>query len=164
MTQRIDDLAALLDERYRMQSKAIDATFEVQQITMKTAFETADKAVEAALTAAKEATARSQEVIDKRFEFVNEAFAEALGYNSEQLVGHPWDEVILEDDQAAAKQTYQTMLETGKSTLECRLSHRNGKSLRMDLMLVKRKAADNTCAGHFCFCKALDQDSWAKAS
>jgi hypothetical protein len=72
MVQRIDDLVTLLDERYRTQSKAIDAAFEVQQSAMKTAFDAADKAVQAALQAAKEASDKAEKAADKRFESVNE--------------------------------------------------------------------------------------------
>jgi hypothetical protein len=86
--QRIDDLVALLDERYWAQSKATDAAFEVQQIAMKTAFEAADKAVQAALAASKEASNKAEEASDKRFDAIND-FRGQLADQTASLIGRP---------------------------------------------------------------------------
>jgi hypothetical protein len=59
--RQLDDLRCLLDERYQTQTTALTA-----------AFAAAERAVQTALLAAKEATNKAELAADKRFDAVNE--------------------------------------------------------------------------------------------
>lgn len=61
LQRQIDDLHSMLDERYAMQSKAVDAALASQQAITQSALMAAEKAVSKAETAA-----------EKRFEGLNE--------------------------------------------------------------------------------------------
>lgn len=72
MQRQVDDLHALLNERYETQVKALDAAVGAQQLAMQTAFNAADKAVTAALDAASRAVEKAEKASEKRFDAVNE--------------------------------------------------------------------------------------------
>jgi hypothetical protein len=71
LQRQLDDLRAMLDERYRTQSAAIDKAFQAQQLAMQTALEAAERAVDRALLAAEKAVIKAETASDKRFEGVN---------------------------------------------------------------------------------------------
>lgn len=86
---QISDLKILLQERFQMQTKAVDAAFDAQQKAMTTAKTEQSTAMATALDAAKEAVAtamaaseragnKAEAAADKRFESVNE-FRSQLG-------------------------------------------------------------------------------------
>jgi hypothetical protein len=70
--QQHSDLREMLNERYAIQTKALDATFLAQQTAMRTALEAAEKAVQTALVSAEKAVAKAEVAAEKRFESVNE--------------------------------------------------------------------------------------------
>jgi hypothetical protein len=70
--QQLADLRVLLDERYRTQTKAVDAAFLAQQTAMTTALTAAERAVQTALLAAEKAVAKAETSAEKRFDAVNE--------------------------------------------------------------------------------------------
>jgi hypothetical protein len=72
LSRRIDDLQAMLDERFQTQIKATDAAFAAQQKAMETAFIAADKAVQTALLSAEKAVTKAETAAEKRFEATNE--------------------------------------------------------------------------------------------
>jgi len=72
MASRHGELEALLDERYRTQTKAVDAAFSAQQLAMTTALAAAERAVQTALVSAEKAVIKAEAAADKRFEAVNE--------------------------------------------------------------------------------------------
>lgn len=80
---RLNDLKGMLQERYEMQTKAVDAAFNAQQIAMQTAkieqatamttaLDAAKDAVSTAMSASEKAVAKAETSTDKRFEAVNE--------------------------------------------------------------------------------------------
>jgi hypothetical protein len=69
---RLTDLRDMLDERYRTQTKALDAAFDAQQIAMQVAMTAAEKAVAAALAASEKAVTKAEIATDKRIEGLNE--------------------------------------------------------------------------------------------
>lgn len=80
---RLNDLRGMLQERYEMQTKAVDAAFSAQQLAMQTAkseqatamttaLDAAKDAVNTAMSASEKAVAKAETSTDKRFEAVNE--------------------------------------------------------------------------------------------
>jgi PAS domain S-box-containing protein len=102
--------------------------------------------------------------LNGKFEFVNEAFAESLGFAASELLGRSWRELIHPDDRETSDRAYEAMLEAGRAALQCRILPRNGEALAVDLLLAKRRNRDNLNSGHFCFCKPTGQQGWAIAS
>lgn len=88
LSGKLSDLHEMLQERYVMQTKAVDAAFSAQQtamqtakieqaIAMVTALAAQKEAVQTAMAAAEKAVAKAETAADKRFESVNE-FREQL--------------------------------------------------------------------------------------
>jgi hypothetical protein len=69
---RLEDLRAMLQERYATQTKAVDAAFLAQQTAMQTALTAAETAVTKALESAEKAVVKAETAAEKRFESVNE--------------------------------------------------------------------------------------------
>ena len=69
---RLEDLRAMLLERYATQTKAVDAAFVAQQTAMRTALESAERAVALALLSAEKAVTKAEAAAERRFESVNE--------------------------------------------------------------------------------------------
>ncbi len=86
LMQRIDNLATLLDERYRTQTRAIDAAFAAQQAAMVAGSVASERTAQAGLTAAREASDKAEKAADKRFESVNE-FRGQLADQAATLIG-----------------------------------------------------------------------------
>lgn len=72
LMQQINDMRAMLNERYQTQTKAVDAAFQAQQLAMSTALTAAETAVTKALESAEKAVIKAEVAADKRFEAVNE--------------------------------------------------------------------------------------------
>jgi len=72
MTGQMDDLRAMLQERYATQTKAVDAAFQAQQLAMQTAMTAAETAVGKALESAEKAVGKAEIAAEKRFDAVNE--------------------------------------------------------------------------------------------
>jgi len=70
--REIDDLRAMLQERYATQTKAVDAAFASQQLAMQTAMTAAETAVGKALESAEKAVVKAETAAEKRFEATNE--------------------------------------------------------------------------------------------
>lgn len=67
LSRRIDDMAIMLEERYKSQTTAVNAAFVAEQSARANALIAAKEAVQLAQQAAKEATAKAEESADKRF-------------------------------------------------------------------------------------------------
>ena len=93
---------------------------------------------------------------DSRFEFVNEALAEGLGYHVADLIGSPWIDVVFPEDRQAVLEAVDNVTFIGRFAIQCRLAHRDGKLTNVELLFTTRKGANNTDSGLFCFCKAID--------
>lgn len=91
-----------------------------------------------------------------RFEFVNEALAQGLGYGAGDLVGKSWIDLVYVRDRLAVIEAVDSLHVTGKQRVQCRLTHRNGHECAVELLFSTRKGATNTDSGLFCFCKPLE--------
>jgi hypothetical protein len=72
LQRQIDDLRAMLDERYATQTRAVDAAFLAQSTAMATALTAAERLVQTAASATEKAIGKAELAGDKRFESVNE--------------------------------------------------------------------------------------------
>jgi hypothetical protein len=72
MERQLEDMRAMLQERYETQTKAVDAAFLAQQTAMQTALTAAERAVATALLSAEKAVTKAELAADKRFDSVNE--------------------------------------------------------------------------------------------
>ena len=91
-----------------------------------------------------------------RFVFVNEALAEGLGYHVSELLGRHWIESVFLDDREAVLEAIDEVTAMGRSQVQCRVVHRNGRKTAVELVFTTRKGANNTDSGLFCFCRTLD--------
>jgi PAS domain S-box-containing protein len=87
--------------------------------------------------------------------FVNQAFADALGFAPDELIGHAWGDMLHKDDLESVSMAYESMLTDGRSKLTCRVMHRSGTAVDVEMLLAKRRDSENVASGHYCFCRPL---------
>ncbi|TVR11208.1 MAG: PAS domain S-box protein [Phormidium sp. GEM2.Bin31] len=91
------------------------------------------------------------------YQTVNPAYARICGYAPEQLIGHSWQPTVHPDDIPIVKESYQTMLRTGKVELEVRGLRRDNSLFYKHLYLVADYDQDGEFVGHYCFIKDITQ-------
>jgi len=99
-----------------------------------------------------------------RFTAVNSAFAENLGYKSEELLGAHWHIGVHPDDVPNLQVAYQKMLIEGKSEIETRGIKRDGNLSHSRIVLVKATDRKKQLIGHYCFMKDITAHKQAEAS
>lgn len=140
VTVQLEDLRNMLQERYQMQTKAVDAAFSAQQLAMQTAkteqltamttaLDAQKEAVQTAMAASDKASSKAETAADKRFESVNE-FRKQLGDQADTFASKTDMNVRL--DALSAKFDYESeslraagnSRERSLSDLELRLTRR----------------------------------------
>ncbi len=99
-----------------------------------------------------------------RFTAVNSAFAENLGYKSEELLGAHWHIGVHPDDVPNLQVAYHKMLAEGKSEIETRGIKRDGNLSHSRIVLVKARDPNKQYVGHYCFMKDITAHKQAEAS
>ena len=61
--------------------------------------------------------------------FVNERFTEILGYSAEEMADHTARDYVIDEDKAAAEARFITLRKGIKSFYECRLRHKDGRTI-----------------------------------
>jgi PAS domain S-box-containing protein len=75
---------------------------------------------------------------DKRFEYVNKAFAKMLGYTPEELIGKLPLEFTVSEDQSLLEKAYEQRLKHQTNTYENRLKHKDGRMIHALITGVPR--------------------------
>jgi PAS domain S-box-containing protein len=97
-----------------------------------------------------------------RYERVNSAYAEMMGYAPEELVGMDWTPTVAKADRQTAVQAYQRMVADGKSEFEARAVRKDGSIFDKHVLMVKRVDATGNHLGHYCFMRDITEEKRAQ--
>jgi two-component system, cell cycle sensor histidine kinase and response regulator CckA len=92
-----------------------------------------------------------------RYERVNEAYAQMLGYPTSELIGAAWTPTVALDDRKQALEAYERMLSEGKGEFEARAVRKDGSLFYKHGLMVKRTDADGKLLGHYCFMRDITE-------
>ncbi len=84
---------------------------------------------------------------------VNEAYANAVGYGREEMIGMNWEVTVHPDDLPAVKAAYQDMLDQGSVEVEARGIRKDGSGFYKQLFMVTAYDNQQRFVGHHCFMK-----------
>ncbi len=92
---------------------------------------------------------------DGRYQTVNDAYAKALGYTPDELVGMNWERTVHSDDKARALAAYEAMLRNGKGEFEAVAVRKDGTTFWKQVLIVKSVDGSEGGAGHHCFMRDI---------
>ncbi|WP_460203195.1 response regulator [Scytonema sp. NUACC21] len=130
-------------------------------MTRSTVFDmTARKQAEAELRNLSTALSSAVEGISQfddqgHYVYVNQAYANMLGYEPEEILGMEWQQTIDPEDLEKVMATYQIMLDTGKAEVEARGVRQNGSIFDMQVVMVKAWDQQQNYNGYYCFVKDI---------
>ncbi|RUR81830.1 PAS domain S-box protein [Chlorogloeopsis fritschii PCC 9212] len=85
---------------------------------------------------------------------VNPAYANMVGYQSEELIGMEWVLTVHPDDREKLNTAYQQMLANGKAEVEARAVRKDGSVFDKQVVMVKAYDQQQFI-GHYCFMKDI---------
>jgi PAS domain S-box-containing protein len=97
-----------------------------------------------------------------RYERVNEAYAQMVGYVPSELIGKGWAPTVTPDDMKLALEAYQRMLSEGDGEFEARAVRKDGSLFYKHVLMAKRTAKDGTFLGHHCFMRDITERKQAE--
>jgi PAS domain S-box-containing protein len=100
----------------------------------------------------------------KNYRFVNRAFAQALGYEPEELIGKPFSKSMHPDDMVKLTQAYRDNREKRKSECEIRGVRKDGAAFDVRIVLVASFDERGKFVGHYCFAKDITKEKQAEAA
>jgi PAS domain S-box-containing protein len=90
-----------------------------------------------------------------RYTFVNPAYANATGYQPEEMLGMQWELTAHPDDLEALVAAYQQMIQEGKVEIEARGIRKDGSVFYKHLVMISMYDEQQQFAGHYCFMKDI---------
>jgi two-component system cell cycle sensor histidine kinase/response regulator CckA len=100
---------------------------------------------------------------DGRYERVNDAYAQMMGYQPDDLIGAGWELTIVPDDLPKAREAYQRMLSVGKGEFESQALRKDGSTFFKQVLMVKRTDEKGNSIGHHCFMRDITERKLADA-
>jgi PAS domain S-box-containing protein len=97
-----------------------------------------------------------------RYERVNEAYAEMIGYQPNELVGMDWTPTIAPNDRERALAAYRRMLAEGKAEFEAQAVRKDKSVFDKHVLMVKRIDANGNFLGHYCFMRNITEQKRAE--
>jgi len=97
-----------------------------------------------------------------RYERVNKAYAQMLGYLPNELVGMDWTPTIAPEDRKRGLETYRRMLSEGKAEFEARAVRKDGSTFYKHVLMVKRTDVAGKVLGHYCFMRDITERKQAE--
>jgi PAS domain S-box-containing protein len=94
---------------------------------------------------------------------INQAYASALGYSPEAIVGMDWRQTVHPEDLAKMQIAYEYMLEHGKVEVAARGVRGDGSIFYKQLVMVKAFGDRQQPIGHYCFMKDVSAAKQAEA-
>jgi PAS domain S-box-containing protein len=88
---------------------------------------------------------------------VNNAYANALGYEPEEMIGMQWQQTVHPDDQGMMAAAYQEMLANGRVEAEARGVRKDGSIFYKQLVMVTAYDQQQQFIGHYCFAKDISE-------
>lgn len=97
-----------------------------------------------------------------RYVYVNDAYAEKIGYTPKELVGQTWDITIVKDQLETMNEVYQQMLKDGQVVAETIGKHKNGSTFHKQVTMISDYNKNNEFVGHFCFMQDISERKQAE--
>lgn len=95
---------------------------------------------------------------------VNEAYAQMVGYEPDEMVGMHWYQTVHPEDRASMMAAYQTMLQEGKVEAEARGIRKDGSVFYKQLFMVAVYDDTQQFTGHHCFMKDISDQKHYEAT
>ena len=95
--------------------------------------------------------------LDGNYTYVNEIYAELLGYTTDELVGKSWEITIDANDIEIGKRNYQKMLSEDNVEYDIKGIKKNGSPIFKHVLISKRIDDNGTFVGHRCFMKDITE-------
>lgn len=90
-----------------------------------------------------------------RYLFVNQSYANTVGYQPEEMIGMFWEKTVHPDDLEKLIAAYQQMVQDGKVEVEARGIRRDGSSFYKQLVMISIYDDQQQFIGHHCFMKDI---------
>ncbi len=99
-----------------------------------------------------------------RYVFVNEAYAQMVGYRAAEMIGMDWSATVHPSDLDRAMTAYQQMLSQGQVELELTGLRKDGSLFDKQLFMATAYDDQQQFSGHYCFMKDITQRKLAAAA
>ncbi len=99
-----------------------------------------------------------------RYIFVNQSYANTVGYQPEEMIGMFWEKTVHPDDLEKLMAAYQQMQQDGKVEVEARGIRRDGSSFYKQLVMISIHDDRQQFIGHHCFMKDISDRKQAEAA
>jgi PAS domain S-box-containing protein len=99
---------------------------------------------------------------DRRFTYVNQTLATALGYQPEELVGMASDQVVDPAHWEEVKKSDAELRENGKSEVEIRGLRKGGDTIEVRLLRVSSFDQDGNFLGNYAFAQDITEQKRAE--
>jgi PAS domain S-box-containing protein len=90
-----------------------------------------------------------------RYIYINNAYAQMLGYQPEQMIGMKWQTTVDPEDIDKVTSSYQQMLSLGKAEVEARALRQDGSIFDKQVVMVKACDQNQNAIGNYCFVKDI---------
>ncbi len=147
----IHHLAAIGKFYYSAEGEAVRMLGVISDISQRKQAETALLDMSTALSNAAEGISRINP--EGRYIAVNDAYANMVGYQPEEMIGMDWQQTVHPDDLDDLKAAYQQMLREGKVEVEARGVRKDGSIFDKQLVMVTAYDEQRQLIGHHCFMK-----------
>jgi len=97
-----------------------------------------------------------------RYIFVNDIYAEILGYSPEELIGLSWEPMVHPHDLHYAIAAYNVMLSGEKGEFEVRAVRKDGSEFYKHVLMVKITDDGGEFIGHHCFMRDITERKQAE--
>jgi PAS domain S-box-containing protein len=88
-----------------------------------------------------------------RYREVNQAYANIVGYCTEEMIGMDWRHTVHQDDRSRMEAVYGQMLQEGKASAQAKGLRKDGTIFYKETTLVR--AGNGRAIGHYCFIKDI---------
>ncbi len=97
-----------------------------------------------------------------RYIAVNKAYANAVGYEPEEMIGMQWQVTVHPDDVEKLLVAYQQMLDLGKVEAEARGVRKDGSIFYEQVVMIAAYDSSKRFSGHHCFRKDITERKQAE--
>ncbi|MBC8351953.1 MAG: PAS domain S-box protein [Planctomycetes bacterium] len=88
---------------------------------------------------------------------VNDHYADALGYEPNELIGADWSPTVHPDDVSIAIRAYEDMCQDGKGEFEARAVRKDGSLFQKRVLMVRIDNSGGVMTGHHCFMRDVTE-------
>lgn len=99
-----------------------------------------------------------------RYVALNRAYATALGYSAEAMIGMSWEATVVTEDLPALLAAHQQLLAEGKAAVEVRGLRQDGSTFHQEVVMVAAYDWYDHLIGHHCFTKDITDRKQTEAA